>query len=67
MQKPQYRILNSPGSLIDLEKMINMAAVEGWETEGGPFHNHDSREWCQLMARPFPQKVGDVRLKEPKR
>ena len=46
--KPNYRILRSHGSLVDLEGKVN--AETDYLPVGAPFRDSDSREWCQAMS-----------------
>lgn len=63
-----YDILRTPGTLVDLRKMVDYAMQSnGWQPLGAPFRDTDERQWCQAMTGPTAIKTPEVRLHEPKR
>lgn len=63
---PAYKIIRTASSLHDLELAVNLNT--DYEPEGGPFRDHETREWCQAMKlRGAVAENGEVRLKEPRR
>ena len=64
--KPNYRILRSHGSLVDLEAKVN--AETDYLPVGAPFRDSDSREWCQTMnLKPNTPPAGEITIREPRK
>ncbi len=58
-----YDIVRTPGSLIDLRRLVEHAIQSnGWQPLGAPFYAAETREWCQAMTGP-PAKPNEVRLR----
>lgn len=62
-----YRIVRVHANMTNLEVVVGEFLAEGWQVQGSPFFDNDSRQWCQAMIKPKDAAEGQVRLREPKR
>jgi hypothetical protein len=45
----EFRI-DSDIHLVALAVKVNRSIAQGWQPQGQPFHDSDSRNWCQAMT-----------------